>query len=48
VAAGRLIDLVFTKGLNFADSHLRQSLSQINDQRRYQEVQNQVNGAFDD
>ena len=48
VAAGRQVDLVFTKGLNFADSHLRQSLSQINDQKRYQEVQNQVNGAFDD
>jgi conjugal transfer pilus assembly protein TraB len=48
VAAGRQVDLVFTKGLNFADSHLRQNLSQLNDQKRYQEVQNQVNGAFDD
>ena len=48
VAAGRKVDLVFTKGLDFADSHLRQSLSHINDQKRYQEVQNQVSGAFDD
>lgn len=48
VAAGRQVDLVFTKGLDFADSHLRQSLSHINDQKRYQEVQKQVGGAFDD
>jgi conjugal transfer pilus assembly protein TraB len=48
VAAGRKVDLVFTKGLDFADSHLRQSLSHINDQKRYQEVQKQVGGAFDD
>ncbi|HCU06661.1 MAG TPA: hypothetical protein DIC42_03655 [Holosporales bacterium] len=48
VAAGRRVDLVFTKGLDFADSHDRQSLSHINDQKRYQEVQQQINGASDE
>jgi conjugal transfer pilus assembly protein TraB len=47
VAAGRQVDLVFTKGLDFADSHFRQNLSHINDQKRSQEIQNQI-GAYDD
>ena len=42
VAAGRLVDLVFTQGLDFADSRARQVLSKTNDQKRYQQVQNIV------
>ena len=40
VAAGRKVDLVFTQGLDYADSRVRQTLSKTRDQKRYQEVQN--------
>ena len=40
VAAGRHVDLVFTQGLDFADSKLRQAISRSNDQKRYSQVQN--------
>ena len=40
VAAGRKVDLVFTQGIDFSDSKVRQILSKTNDQKRYQEVQN--------
>ena len=40
VAAGRKVDMVFTQGVDFADSAVRQILSKTNDQKRYQQVQN--------
>jgi conjugal transfer pilus assembly protein TraB len=40
VAAGRQVDIVFTHGIDFATSQLRQVLSKTNDQKRYQQVQN--------
>jgi len=40
VAAGRKVDIVFTQGVDFADSAMRQILSKTNDQKRYQQVQN--------
>jgi len=40
VAAGRKVDLVFTQGVDFSESALRQVLSKTNDQKRYQQVQN--------
>ena len=39
VAAGRTVDIVFTQGVEFADSTMRQMLSKTNDQQRYQQVQ---------
>ncbi len=39
VAAGRKADIVFTQGTEFTDSSLRQAVSRINDQKRYQQVQ---------
>lgn len=39
VAAGRRADIVFTQGTDFTDSVLRKTLSQKNDQRRFQEAQ---------
>jgi len=39
VAAGRKVDIVFTQGVDFAESQLRQVLSKTNDQKRYQQVQ---------
>ena len=39
VAAGRLVDIVFTQGVEFSDSAHRQMLSKTNDQKRFQEVQ---------
>jgi len=42
VAAGRRVDLVFTQGMDFADSSARQALSKIRDQKRSQQVQNIV------
>jgi len=32
--------MVFTQGVDFADSAVRQILSKTNDQKRYQQVQN--------
>lgn len=40
VAAGRRADIVFTQGTDFTDSLLRQKLSQANDQKRFQRLQN--------
>ena len=39
VAAGRKVDIVFTQGINWTDTQLRQVLSKTNDQKRYQQVQ---------
>ena len=44
VAAGRQVDIVFTQGINWGDSQLRQVLSKTNDQGRYQQLQ-QVKSA---
>jgi len=40
VSAGRVVDIVFTKGLDFSDSTVRKMLSKTNDQKRYQNAQN--------
>lgn len=40
VAAGRTVDIVFTQGINWGDSQLRQVLSKTNDEGRYQQMQN--------
>lgn len=39
VAAGRPVDIVFSQGLAFGDSAIRQALGKANDQKRHQQVQ---------
>jgi len=39
VAAGRVVDIVFTEGTAFGDSALRGAVSKINDQERLQQIQ---------
>lgn len=40
VAAGRCVDIVFTKGTDFTDNSFRKVLSKTRDQLRHQQVQN--------
>jgi Bacterial conjugation TrbI-like protein len=39
VAAGRPVDIVFSQGLAFGDSAIRQTIGKINDQKRHQQIQ---------
>ena len=39
VAAGRIVDVVFTNGFDFSDSALRKALSKSHDQGRFQQLQ---------
>jgi conjugal transfer pilus assembly protein TraB len=39
VAAGRVVDIVFTQGTAFGDSAVRGSISKVNDQTRLQQIQ---------
>jgi conjugal transfer pilus assembly protein TraB len=39
VAAGRPVDIVFSQGLAFGDSAIRQAVGKVNDQKRHQQVQ---------
>ncbi len=39
VAAGRIVDIVFTQGFDFSDSALRQAVSKTNDQQRFSQIQ---------
>jgi len=39
VAAGRIVDIVFSQGFDFSDSALRKILSKGNDQSRFQQLQ---------
>eukprot|EP01037_Dinobryon_pediforme_P013635 gene13635-13750_t len=42
VAAGRPVDIVFSQGLAFGDSAIRQTIGKINDQKRHQKIQTDV------
>ncbi len=44
VAAGRIVDVVFTQGFDFSDSALRKALSKSHDQGRFQQLQ-QLSGS---
>jgi len=39
VAAGRPVDIVFSQGLAFGNSAIRQAVGKINDQKRHQQIQ---------
>ncbi len=39
VAAGRPVDIVFSQGLAFGESAIRQAVGKVNDQKRHQQVQ---------
>jgi conjugal transfer pilus assembly protein TraB len=39
VAAGRTVDLVFTQGLEFSHTAIRQAVSKTNDQQRFSQIQ---------
>ncbi len=45
IAAGRSADVVFTRGVEFMDSAVRQTLSKVHDQKRFQEVHSLEAGA---
>lgn len=41
IQAGRMVDIVFTQGVEFSDSAVRQTLSQRKDQKRFSQIQSQ-------